>query len=143
MVENDEFGGRLKVLGWLSVLVIVVLIARAGYLQIYDGEYYAELAEGNRIRIIPAMAPRGTFFDRNGELLVQNRPGFTVSLLPLTPVCENICSQGLHWSLCGANLRLDSPGGISNRLAAGMHRFSVSVGNGCLGIYFCWEEEGL
>lgn len=94
MVENDEFGGRLKVLGWLSVLVIVVLIARAGYLQIYDGEYYAELAEGNRIRIIPAMAPRGTFFDRNGELLVQNRPGFTVSLLPLTaPISDDVIQR--------------------------------------------------
>lgn len=94
MVENDEFGGRLKVLGWLSVLVIVVLIARAGYLQIYDGEYYAELAEGNRIRIIPAMAPRGTFFDRNGELLVQNRPGFTVSLLPLTaPISDEVIQR--------------------------------------------------
>ena len=83
MVENDEFGGRLKVLGWLSVLVIAVLIGRAGYLQIYEGEYYARLAEGNRIRIIPTMAPRGTFFDRNGELLVQNRPGFAVSLMPV------------------------------------------------------------
>ncbi|SHK50994.1 penicillin-binding protein 2 [Selenomonas ruminantium] len=83
MVENDEFGGRLQVLGWLSVLVIAVLIARAGYLQIYDGEHYARLAEGNRIRIIPTMAPRGTFFDRNGELLVQNRPGFAVSLMPV------------------------------------------------------------
>ncbi|MCR5758162.1 MAG: penicillin-binding protein 2 [Selenomonas sp.] len=83
MVENDEFGGRLNVLGWLSVLVIVVLIARAGYLQIYEGEHYARLAEGNRIRIIPTMAPRGTFFDRNGELLVQNRPGFAVSLMPV------------------------------------------------------------
>jgi penicillin-binding protein 2 len=94
LVENDEFGGRLKVLGWLSVLVIVVLIARAGYLQIYDGEYYAELAEGNRIRIIPAMAPRGTFFDRNGELLVQNRPGFTVSLLPLTaPISDEVIQR--------------------------------------------------
>jgi penicillin-binding protein 2 len=94
LVENDEFGGRLKVLGWLSVLVIVVLIARAGYLQIYDGEYYAELAEGNRIRIIPAMAPRGTFFDRNGELLVQNRPGFTVSLLPLTaPISDDVIQR--------------------------------------------------
>ena len=61
MVENDEFGGRLKVLSWLCVLVIAVLIGRAGYLQIYQGEYYAELAEGNRIRIIPSMAPRGTF----------------------------------------------------------------------------------
>ena len=83
MVENDEFGGRLNVLGWLSVLVVAVLIGRAGYLQIYEGDYYARLAEGNRIRIIPTMAPRGTFFDRNGELLVQNRPGFAVSLMPV------------------------------------------------------------
>ena len=83
LVENDEFGGRLNVLGWLSVLVVAVLIGRAGYLQIYEGDYYARLAEGNRIRIIPTMAPRGTFFDRNGELLVQNRPGFAVSLMPV------------------------------------------------------------
>jgi len=83
LVENDEFGSRLSVLGWLSVLVIIILIGRAGYLQIYEGDYYARLAEGNRIRIIPTMAPRGTFFDRNGELLVQNRPGFAVSLMPV------------------------------------------------------------
>lgn len=94
MVENDEFGGRLKVLSWLCVLVIAVLIGRAGYLQIYDGEYYSELAEGNRIRIIPSMAPRGTFYDCNGELLVQNRPGFTVSLLPLTaPISEDVIQR--------------------------------------------------
>ncbi|MBQ1867358.1 penicillin-binding protein 2 [Selenomonas sp.] len=94
MVENDEFGGRLKVLGWLCVLVIAVLIGRAGYLQIYQGEYYSELAEGNRIRIIPSMAPRGTFYDCNGELLVQNRPGFTVSLLPLTaPISDDVIQR--------------------------------------------------
>ena len=94
MVENDEFGGRIKVLSWLCVLVVAVLIGRAGYLQIYDGEYYAALAEGNRIRIIPSMAPRGTFYDRNGNLLVQNRPGFTVSLLPLTaPISDDVIAR--------------------------------------------------
>ena len=94
MVEKDEFGGRIKVLGWLCVLVIAILIGRAGYLQIYDGEHYAALAEGNRIRIIPAMALRGTFYDCNGELLVQNRPGFTVSLLPLTaPISEDVVQR--------------------------------------------------
>lgn len=94
MVEKDEFGGRIKVLGWLCVLVIAILIGRAGYLQIYDGEHYAQLAEGNRIRIIPAMAPRGTFYDCNGELLVQNRPGFTVSLLPLTaPISDDVVQR--------------------------------------------------
>ncbi len=95
MVENDEFGGRLHVLGWLSVLVIAVLIGRAGYLQIYDGEHYARLAEGNRIRIIPTMAPRGTFFDRNGELLVQNRPGFAVSLMPVMTKIDPVVIQRL------------------------------------------------
>ena len=94
MIENDEYEGRVKALGIMVVMVIAILLARAGYLQVIDGEYYASLADGNRIRIIPSMAPRGTFFDRNGELLVTNRPGFTVSLLPLTaPVSEDVVSR--------------------------------------------------
>lgn len=78
----------------ISVLVIAVLIGRAAYLQIYQGEYYAGLADGNRIRIVPSMAPRGTFYDRNGELLVTNRPGFSVSLLPLTaPISDDVIAR--------------------------------------------------
>lgn len=83
MVVND-FENRLKVIGGLIVVIIAVLIGRVGYMQIYEGEYYVRRAEGNRIRLIPTMAPRGTFFDRNGENIITNRPGFTVSLLPLT-----------------------------------------------------------
>ena len=94
LVENDEFIGRLKVLGVLIVLVIAVLIGRAGHLQVYDGDYYARLADGNRIRLIPAMAPRGTFYDRNGALLVNNRPGFTVSLMPLAaPISDEVIAR--------------------------------------------------
>ena len=78
----------------ISVLVIAVLIGRAAYLQIYQREYYAGLADGNRIRIVPSMAPRGTFYDRNGELLVTNRPGFSVSLLPLTaPISDDVIAR--------------------------------------------------
>lgn len=78
----------------VAVCIILVLIGRAGYLQVYDGELYARLAEGNRIRIIPAEAARGTFYDRNGELLVTNRPGFTVSLLPLTePISPEVIAR--------------------------------------------------
>ncbi len=92
--NNDEYIGRLKPLAFLITLVIAVLIGRVGYLQVYDGEYYSRLADGNRIRIIPSVAPRGTFFDRNGQLLVTNRPGFTVSLLPLTePVSPKVIAK--------------------------------------------------
>ena len=93
MVVND-FEGRLKILSGLIVLVIVLLIARLGYLQVYEGDYYAGLADGNRIRLIPSMAPRGTFYDRNGNLLVTNQPGFTVSLLPLTaPISDDVIAR--------------------------------------------------
>ena len=92
--NNDEYIGRLKPLAFMVVMVIFILIARVGYLQVYDGEYYAKLADGNRIRIIPTVAPRGTFFDRNGQLLVTNRPGFTVSLLPLTePISDEVITR--------------------------------------------------
>ena len=92
--NGEEYNGRLTVLTVLMVLVIFILVARVGHLQIYDGEYYAKLADGNRIRIIPSVAPRGTFFDRNGQLLVTNRPGFVVSLLPLTePISPEVVER--------------------------------------------------
>ncbi|MBR5913349.1 MAG: penicillin-binding protein 2 [Selenomonadaceae bacterium] len=92
--EDDEYAGRLTFLMWAMVFIILILAARVGYLQLYDGEYYAKLADGNRIRIIPSVAPRGTFFDRNGQLLVTNRPGFVVSLLPLTePISPEVVER--------------------------------------------------
>ena len=94
MNENEDFSGRLQFLRVVAVCIILVLIGRAGYLQVYDGELYARLAEGNRIRIIPAEAARGTFYDRSGALLVTNRPGFTVSLLPLTePISPEVIAR--------------------------------------------------
>lgn len=66
-----------------------------------------------------------------------------VSLLPLSELCSGICSQGLHWPLDQAVLRLAAPGGISNRLAAGSNQVRVSLGSGCLGVYCCWRETGL
>lgn len=93
MVTKD-FNGRLKAISISMILVIFILIVRLGFLQVYEGEYYAGLADGNRIRLIPSMAPRGTFYDRNGNLLVTNRPGFTVSLLPLTaPISDDVVTR--------------------------------------------------
>lgn len=89
-----RFRGRLEGLSMVAMLVIFILIIRVGYLQVIEGDYYSRLADGNRIRLVPAMAPRGLFYDRNGELLVSNRPGFTVSLLSITgPVSEEVVGR--------------------------------------------------
>ena len=94
MNEENEYDGRISFLMFMSVLIVTILILRVGYLQLYDGEYYSGLADGNRIRIIPTIAPRGTFYDRNGAVLVTNRPGFAVSLLQLDkPVDEKVIAK--------------------------------------------------
>lgn len=75
---------RLDLLCYMVVLIIAVLIARLGYLQIAKGAEFHQQADNNRIRLMPVMAPRGTFYDRSGALLVSNRPGFSVSLVPIS-----------------------------------------------------------
>ncbi|MDR7868930.1 MAG: penicillin-binding protein 2 [Sporomusaceae bacterium] len=86
-----RFAHRLDVLGLIVILVFVALVTRLGYLQVVQGSYYGRLADGNRIKLIPIMAPRGTFYDRNGVPLVSNRPGFTVTLVPLSgPIPDEV-----------------------------------------------------
>ncbi|MBP2638322.1 MAG: mrdA 1 [Firmicutes bacterium] len=86
--------GRLEVLSMVFVLIFFALISRLAYLQMAQGNYYDRLADGNRIRLIPIMSPRGVFYDRNGVVLVSNRPGFTVSILPITgPVSEEVIAK--------------------------------------------------
>lgn len=62
--------------------IVIALIFRLIFLQLYDGEYFGKLSDGNRIRIVQTMAPRGNIYDRNGVLLANSRPAFTVELLP-------------------------------------------------------------
>jgi penicillin-binding protein 2 len=50
-------------------------------LQIVESDRYDQLAEQNRVRTIPVIAPRGTVLDREGRVLVDNYPSFSVLLL--------------------------------------------------------------
>lgn len=68
---------------YLFILTLgVVLIVKLYQIQILQGEYYKELAEGNRIRLFSVSAPRGEIIDRKGKVLAKNRPSFTVSVIP-------------------------------------------------------------
>ncbi|MHC1714801.1 MAG: penicillin-binding protein 2 [Acidaminococcaceae bacterium] len=78
---NKKYAYRLELLMIASMLIFAVLIGRMAYLQLYKGDYYYRLSEGNRIRAVKILAPRGIIYDCNGEELVKNEPGFVVSLL--------------------------------------------------------------
>ena len=60
----------------LIVSALFALFIRTGYLQIIKGEYYRNLAEGNRIKTYSLAAPRGIIYDRYGDPLVYNVPAF-------------------------------------------------------------------
>jgi penicillin-binding protein 2 len=63
-------------------IAFVGLLGQLWYLQVLEGGKLQEMSERNRIRIRPVAAPRGILFDRNGLPLVDNRPAFTLSLIP-------------------------------------------------------------
>ena len=78
--KNDD--GRFRILFWIIVGIFAILISRLVYLQLFAGDYYHNLAEGNRLRIIPIAAMRGILYDRNGQILVGSRPSFMVTYVP-------------------------------------------------------------
>lgn len=66
-----------------------------------------------------------------------------VSLLPLSPVCEGVSIEGVHWPLSDATLRQDDPFAVSNRLTSPDQSVSVRNGKGILAVYLCWDESAL
>lgn len=85
------------------LIVGVVLFLLAGYweLQIQHQEYYAEAAERNRIKSLPVLAPRGKILDRDGRVIVDNSPSFSVLLSRETMKPEHIkpIAEGLNLDL--------------------------------------------
>ena len=64
------------------VVTFVVMVARMFDLQVMQTDRYAALANQNRLLRIETPAPRGVIYDRNGTILVRNRPSFEVALVP-------------------------------------------------------------
>jgi penicillin-binding protein 2 len=59
-----------------------VLLLRLLQLQVVEGPKYKELSGENAAKTVPAPAPRGVVYDRNGKILVENRPIFSVQVMP-------------------------------------------------------------
>ena len=72
---------RLAIVSYVIVGMIALLLIGFWKLQIIESDHYAQLAERNRIRSIPIIAPRGRMLDREGRFLVDNYSSFSVLLL--------------------------------------------------------------
>ena len=75
LVRNRVVVGAIAV-----VLLVCVLIARLYYLQIIQYDYHSTLSENNRVHVQPIPPTRGLIFDRNGVIVADNRPSFSLSM---------------------------------------------------------------
>lgn len=90
--DSDWYKQRVTGVMICVLVTFTVLLLRLLYLQIVMGEEYLVLSLNNRIRLQSIDPPRGLIYDRNNQVLVENRPSFdvTITLKDAHPVEKTI-----------------------------------------------------
>ncbi len=79
--DGEWYKQRLNGAMLCVLAAFTILIIRLFYLQVIEGEEYRRLSNSNCIRLKSIDAPRGLIFDRDRNLLVDNRPSFDLSII--------------------------------------------------------------
>jgi penicillin-binding protein 2 len=79
--ERQLFLSRLLIGAIFVLCFILVLVARLVYLQVDQHEYYSTKSDNYRIHLQPVPPTRGRIYDRNGVLLADNKPSYTLTLV--------------------------------------------------------------
>src|SRR6201984_447836 len=102
MFGRDEKVSSIRLTAVQYIILVIFMILAYGLwrLQVMQSDFYAQLAEKNRIRNVPILAPRGKILDREGRTIVDNYPSFSALLLrdstrDLNADADAI-AQGLH-----------------------------------------------
>ncbi len=80
--ETRLFNSRLSIAAVGVLILTLILLVRLVYLQIVSYRHYATLSQTNRIKPIPIPPVRGLILDRNGVVLAQNFPVYTLEIVP-------------------------------------------------------------
>ncbi|HEY9665543.1 MAG TPA: penicillin-binding protein 2 [Coleofasciculaceae cyanobacterium] len=101
---------------FVSVFLLGAMGARLAYLQLLDGTSNRQLAENNRIRLIPKQPVRGNIFDRKGRVLASSRLSRAVYVWPIArkeadwPVALKLLSKILKVPEADIQKRLEQAG---------------------------------
>lgn len=72
---------KIRVFSLLLLFCLLVVISGLLFTQVLMHERYKTMSEGNRLKLVPLMAPRGTISDRNGTDLVKDVLSYNVSVM--------------------------------------------------------------
>jgi penicillin-binding protein 2 len=98
--EEKVSAVRLTAVQYVVLFIFLFLAYGLWRLQVMRSDEYAQLAEKNRIRNVPILAPRGKILDREGRTIVDNYPSFSALLLRDSSrdllADADVIAQGLH-----------------------------------------------
>ena len=73
---------RINLTAALVLIITVLLLLQIFYLQIVKHDHFTTLSKSNHIKILPVVPSRGLIFSSDGVLLADNRPSFTLEIVP-------------------------------------------------------------
>jgi len=79
--ETQLFSSRIIAALLIILLCTLILLVRLVYLQVVDYEHYQTLSKNNRVNLVAVPPTRGLIFDRNGVVLAENLPSFTLEII--------------------------------------------------------------
>jgi penicillin-binding protein 2 len=82
---NHEFRvvrRRILAAAGLMLVALLVLLGRVFHLQVVMHDHFTTLSQHNRVKIVPIPPMRGLIFSRDGVLLADNRPSFSLEIVP-------------------------------------------------------------
>src|SRR5512143_580504 len=80
--ESHLFRQRSVIAAIGVAVMLLLLLSRLFYLQVIRNEHFSTLSTNNSVNLIPIPPIRGLIYDRNGVLLAENLPTFSVDLTP-------------------------------------------------------------
>jgi len=91
--EPAEYRQKLKMVIILVGLALSILLIRLWYLQVIKGDELKQRSENNAVRFRKIQPIRGLVMDRNGSVIVDNRPSFDVLYMPTKGVHPELLVQ--------------------------------------------------
>ena len=73
-LERKGVNTRIKLVGAVAILAMLIIITRLAYLQFVKDDYYKQKAYSQQTKNESINPSRGTIYDSNGEVLAQSIP---------------------------------------------------------------------
>ena len=80
--ELRLFGRRIIFAGIAAAILLLAVIIRLFFLQVIRHSYFADLSQGNRVRLEPLPPDRGLIYDSQGTVVAENTPAYQLELIP-------------------------------------------------------------